>query len=184
MSNCDACGVRIKDRDGIYLTGETTQLLCLRCYNELMADRFGLDFEHVEFDPVTMQDAAGAPHTFGFQTRIFSDQLALEAHEDREEGYEFSVVAPAEQDLYLTFQKLFERMRRELAHQHLIRDGNGFQVKDQVLRGQITCDPDDPSVPQLIIDGRSVTWDEFTRMVSAFEGFRFKMEFLDIGEEK
>ncbi len=184
MSNCDACGTPIKDRDGVHLTGDNPQLLCLRCYNEQVAQRFGLEFEHVEFDPVTIQDATGVAHTFEFHTRIFSDQLALEAHENREDGYEFSVVAPVEQDLYLTFQQLFERMHRELGQQHLVRDGGGYQVKDQVLRGQITCDPDDASVPQLIIDGTRVTWDEFTRMVSAFEGFRFKMEFLDIGEEK
>ncbi len=78
MSKCDACGTVVKDRDGIHLTGENTQLLCLRCYNQFMAERFNLDFEHVEFDPVTIQDAAGEPHTFSFHTRIFSDQLALE----------------------------------------------------------------------------------------------------------
>ncbi len=83
MSKCDACGTVVKDRDGIHLTGENTQLLCLRCYNQFMAERFNLDFEHVEFDPVTIQDAAGEPHTFSFHTRIFSDQLALEAVGER-----------------------------------------------------------------------------------------------------
>ncbi len=110
--------------------------------------------------------------------------MTLEAAEDREDGYEFSVIADAEQDLYLTSQQLFERMRRELGRQHLVRDGVGYQVKDQVLRGQITCDPDDSSVPQLIIDDKPITLEELGQLVSPFMGHRFKIEFFDRSEER
>jgi hypothetical protein len=38
-------------------------------------------------------------------------------------------------------------------------------------------------VPLLIIDGRDIFWDELGRMVAAFEGWQFKLEFRDLSEE-
>jgi hypothetical protein len=49
------------------------------------------------------EDRDGISHTFQFRTHVFSDQLSLEALETGpQEGYEFSVIADAEQDLFVT----------------------------------------------------------------------------------
>ncbi|MCE4554246.1 DUF7713 domain-containing protein [Roseateles cellulosilyticus] len=53
-----------------------------------------------------------------------------------------------------------------------------------ILRGTIGSDPDDDQrVPMVVIDGREISWDELGRMVSAFEGWQFKLEFRDLSEE-
>ncbi|MEJ2326219.1 MAG: hypothetical protein P8Y27_03290 [Chromatiaceae bacterium] len=190
MSNetCSACATTVASYDGVFLSAEEgTRFLCSKCYNETIAEYLGLDYEHVAFEPVTLEDRDGIPHTFQFRTRVFSDQLLLEALESGpQEGYELSVIADAEQDLFVTFQRLFERIRRELGRRHIEREREGYRITDAaVVRGQITSDPDSVDrMPLLIIDGKPVTWEELGRMVSPYEGFRFKLEIFDRGEER
>jgi len=190
MSNetCSACGTKVASYNGVLLSAkEGTRFLCSRCYNETVAEYLGLDYEHVAFEPVTLEDRDGMPHTFQFRTRVFSDQLSLEALETGpQEGYEFAVIADAEQDLFVTFRQLFERIRRELGRRHIESEGEGYRIADAaVVRGQITSDPDAfDRLPLLIIDGRPATWEELGRMVSPYEGFRFKLEFFDRSEER
>ena len=53
------------------------------------------------------------------------------------------------------------------------------------MRGQITDDPDRvEQMPLLIIDGKSITWEELGRMVAPNAGFRFKLEIFVHSEEK
>ena len=190
MSNqtCSACGANVSPYDGVSVEyKEGTKLLCSRCYNESMAEYLGLDYEHVSFDPLTLQDLDGVPHTFQFRPHIFGDQLSLEALETGpDEGYEFSVIAEAEQDLFVTFQTLFERIRRELGRRHIEPEGSGYRItQEDVVRGQITDDPDSvEQMPLLIIDGKSITWEELGRMLAPNAGFRFKLEIFDRSEER
>ena len=62
---------------------------------------------------------------------------------------------------------------------------HGPQVNDRrILRGTVGSDPDeDLRVPMIVIDGREISWDELGRMVAAFEGWQFKLEFRDRSEE-
>jgi hypothetical protein len=185
---CSACGADVSSYEGVsvgYKDG--TKFLCSRCYNESMAEYLGLDYGHVSFDPLTLQDLEGVPHTFQFRPHIFGDQLSLEALEvGPEEGYEFSVIADAEQDLFVTFQTLFERIRRELGRRHIEPEGSGYRIiEDNVVRGQISEDPDSfERMPLLIIDGKSITWEELGRMVAPYAGFRLKLEIFDRSDEK
>ncbi len=190
MSNqtCSACGAHVLPYDGVSVTyNEGTRFMCSRCYNESMAEYRGLDYEHISFDPLTIQDLDGKPHTFDFRPHIFGDQLSLEAFEaESDEGYEFSVIADAEQDLLTTFQTLFERIRRGLGRRHIEPEGGGYRItQDDVVRGQITDDPhSSEQMPLLIIDGKPIAWEELGRMVAPNTGFRFKLEIFDRSEEK
>lgn len=163
--------------------------LCGRCFNEAVASRLGLaGFEHVEFEPVRMVDARGVEHEFSFRTRLFGAGMAIDALEFREGeqlGYEFSVIGQADDDALALLGKLIAKMRRALAHTHLLDTEHGTQVSDGlVLRGMVGSDPDaGERSPLLIIDGREVSWDEFGRMVAAFEGWQFRMEFVDRSDE-
>jgi hypothetical protein len=76
-------------------------------------------------------------------------------------------------------------MRRALSLTHIEDTGYGPQVSDRLtLRGIVDSDPDDDSrLPLVVIDGRQITWEELGRMVAAFEGWQFKLEFRDLSEE-
>ena len=186
--SCSACAAAVSSIDGVSVGyKEETKFLCSRCYNAFMAEHLGLDYAHVAFDPLTLQDLEGASHTFEFRPHIFSDQLSLEAREvGPDQGYAFCVIADAQQDLYVTFQTLFERMRRELGRRHIEPEGSGYRItRDDVVRGQITDDPDSfEPMPLLIIDGKPITWEALGRMLAPNTGFRFKLEIFDRSEER
>jgi len=77
------------------------------------------------------------------------------------------------------------KMRRALALTHLDDSGHGPHVNDRVsLRCTVDSDPNEEHrLPMVVVDGREISWDEFGRMVSAFEGWQFKLEFRDLSEK-
>jgi len=81
--------------------------------------------------------------------------------------------------------RLIGKMRRALALTHLEDTDQGPQVNDRlILRGTVDSDAEeDHRVPMVVIDGREVSWDELGRMVAAFEGWQFKLEFRDRSDE-
>ena len=140
------------------------------------------------FEPVRMIDVRGTQHEFQFRTRLFGPGLAIDAFELRDggpAGYEFQVIGEPDDDPLQLLGKLIEKMRRALAVTHLQDTEHGPQVNDRlILRGAIHSDPEeDLRVPMVVIDGREISWDELGRMVAAFEGWQFKLEFRDRSEE-
>ena len=150
----------------------------------------GLDFQHVDFDPITLQDIDGVSHKFEFRTHIFGTNVSIEAFEVQNEklkGYQFSISGDADDDILNVFGKLFERMRRALERKHIEKnDLTRFQItNDDVVRGQITWDDnEDGRVPCLVIDGKELSWEEFGRMLMTYEGSHFKLEIFERFDER
>jgi hypothetical protein len=163
--------------------------LCSRCFNEAAADLLGLiDFEHVDLEPVRMTDARGIEREFHFRPWLGGAGLAIEAFELRKgvpSGYQFQVIGEPEEDPLALLGTLIARMRRALARIHLDDTHLGPQVNDgMTVRAMVTSDPHQQErVPMVIIDGREFTWEAFGRMVAAFEGWQFKLEFRDRSDE-
>jgi len=162
--------------------------LCNRCFNEEIARRGDLDFQHVEFQPLEMLDAGGQRHEFHFRVRLLGDQVALDAFELRGDGpggYEFQALGGPQDDLFALMGQLVERMRRTLALRHLEYDKQfGWGIADFLARGRITWDEEqDGHAPLLVIDGREITWEQFGRMLMSFEGWQFKLEIHDRSKE-
>lgn len=163
--------------------------LCGRCFNTLLATELGLhDFEHLAFEPVCMVDARGVQHEFRFRTLLLVDGVCIDAFEIRDGepfGYSFQVIGPTEGDHLELLAKLIVKMRRALALTHLEESDHGPHVNDgRVLRGTITHLAGDPiASPAVVVDGREFSWDELGRMVSSFEGWQFKLEFVDRSRE-
>ena len=163
--------------------------LCGRCFNEAAASRLGLQgFKHVVFEPACMVDARGARHEFQFRTRLFGPGMAIDALQLRDgcpAGYQYQVIGEPDDEPLELLGRLIGKMRRALALTHFEDTDHGPQVNDRlILRGTVDSDPDDDHrVPMVVIDGREISWDELGRMVAAFEGWQFKLEFRDQSEE-
>ena len=130
----------------------------------------------------------GVEHEFRFRTRLFGPGMAIDAFELRDgcpAGYRFQVIGEPDDDPLELLGKLIGKMRRALALTHLEDTDHGPQVNDRlILRGTVDSDPDeDHRVPMVVIDGREISWDELGRMVAAFEGWQFKLEFRDRSDE-
>ncbi|WP_259460559.1 hypothetical protein [Paraburkholderia sp. BL23I1N1] len=80
--------------------------------------------------------------------------------------------------------RLVEKMRRALAVKYLAINGSQFQIRDQTERGLISSDPAGPGeVPVVVVDGREIGWDDFGRMLAAFEGWQFRLEIRDLADD-
>ena len=187
---CVACGTAVPGFDIIHYGSIDTGYrdLCTHCFNADVAQRSGLDdFENIRFEPVVMTDAVGVPHEFHFRTRLLGAIVSVEALELRNgepAGYEFQMAGEAEEDLFAICGRLIERMRRALSARHLTEDGSDLQIADSTVRARISSDLDaDVRVPLLVIDGRTVTWDQFGHMLMTFEGWQFRMEIVDPSDE-
>ena len=187
---CHTCHARVAGYDAIHFGSIETGYrdLCSRCFNEEVARRGQLTFEHVGFEPVDMSDAAGVKHRFHFLLRHLGDRVALEAFEvqgGERGGYELQILDDAEVDLFELMARLVERMRRALALRHLVDDGLTLSIADMSVRGRVSCDPESEGyrVPILVIDGREVSLEQFGQMLMTFEGWQFKLEIKDRSEE-
>lgn len=188
---CDACRQPTAAHDVVNFGSmeDGYRQLCFRCFNEAVAGRLGLDaFEHVDFEPVHMVDGHGVGHEFEFRMRLSGHGVAIDAFELRDgspAGYRFQVIGETDDDPMALLGELIGKMRRALALTHLEDTDHGPQVNDGlVLRGTVDSDPDQGGrLPRVVIDGREISWEQLGRMVAAFEGWQFRLEFRDLSEE-
>lgn len=60
------------------------------------------------------------------------------------------------------------------------KDTTTWVPKRNTLTGTINCQPGEwRSKPIIVIDGLNISWDEFAQTVLVYEGFKFKIEFID-----
>lgn len=191
-NSCESCGVAPRPFDSVLYgssDGGPSRLLCGRCFNLEAARRGGLvDFEHIDFEPLTMSDAHGREHVFQFRTHLFAAGVtidAIEFNEDQSEGYCFKVIGDEEGDLFELLARLVTKMRRGLANSHLEEGRHGLQIGDPgIVRARIESDPEgETEMPVVVIDGRNISWNEFGRMVATYTGFQFKLEMHDLSDE-
>jgi hypothetical protein len=132
--------------------------LCNRCFNQEVATAGGVDFAHVQFEPLEIPDVVGETHRFHFEIRLLGDRVALEAFElvdGAPGGYEFQVLGDAADDLFELMGHMVPRIRRALAQQHLKPEPHmpGLHIADFLVRGR----------------GKEISWERFVRMMMGFE---------------
>ena len=189
-SLCQACGAIAPGHDIVHFgsTGDGYRELCTACFNTEMAARVGLDqFENVRLEPVGIEDCDGAIHEFHFRTRLLGDTLSLEAFELSDgdpAGYQFHLVGHAEEELFDLLGRLIQKIRRTLSVKHIAHGRLGHQIVDTIVRGRVEWDDaQEGRMPQVLVDGRSFTWNELGEMLMAFDGWQFKLEMFDPSDE-
>lgn len=187
---CEQCAQPTAAWDAIHYgsTERGYRLLCSQCFNDEVAKQNGLtEFENVRLEPVRMVDCAGEAHQFHFQMRLLGDMIVLDAFELQEElrsGYEFRIIGEPERDVLTLLGRLVEKMRRGLSVKHLKVDNHQLRIVDQTVRGQISSDLSGPGdVPLVVVDGKEISWDDFGRMLLAFEGWQFRLDIADRADE-
>ena len=144
-------------------------------------------FKHANFPPIGVADCNGEIHEFNFRTHLIGSNVVLDAFELRDGqpgGYRFQIMGDSNDDLMVLFGQLVERIRRMLSTKHLVNGELGLQIAERIVRAQISWDDDcEGRLPMLVIDGREVKWEEFGRMLMSFEGWQFRLNILDKGEE-
>jgi hypothetical protein len=130
---CEEGGHDVPAHDAVHLTVSPKQSrrICTRCFNALIAEQAGVRFEHPDFVPIGLEDAAGTPYELHFRTRHGGDHVAVESFEtvdDEVGGYQFHVLGDPSDDPITIFQQLFEPMRRALARTHIEKSPYGPRI--------------------------------------------------------
>jgi len=153
----------------------------------MIAELSAFEFEHVCFEPIRLTGVEGRQRTFHFLLRHLGDRMSLDAFEraDGERaGYQFQIVDAIEADPLDVMSRLVKRIRRALAMCYLVDEEWGTFIKGMDVSGRIGCDFNtSPSLPTIVIDGRDISWHDFGRMVTSFEGWQFKLSFKDPSKE-
>ena len=168
--------------------------LCDRCVNDRISQQTG--WPRLPDPPPIETVRAADGREVRFRTRLWwapSGLLVAEAEEVDQppgDGFEFSVTGALDADPHDVLARLRRLVHREVAHRYLEPDpfdsavsDTTWAIADREVFGRIDASGD-PSVrePSVVIDGRRLDWDEFGRMVAPFEGWQFRMRFVDRSE--
>lgn len=78
------------------------------------------------------------------------------------------------------FEKLLRKIKAGLATKYLENFEGQFHIKNDEVAGRIEYQSSEESAgPDVVIDGKRFSWEEFGRMVYTFEGWNFKLVFGD-----
>jgi hypothetical protein len=179
---CGVCGKPLESGETIHVAEQGPR--CYRCFNRETADRLGIDFNEPEFQPVVLEDADGAPHTFKSRSMLVPtghEMEALEVIDEPHPGYRFAILGDFEADPWELFQRLYAKMRTEITRRYVHRTEFGWQLtEDERLVGRIEWDPSsDARLPLVVIDGKPFTWEQVGHMLMTFEGFTLEARIKD-----
>ena len=171
---CEKCGRQFGPGELISVTGVGER--CYTCFNEEIAARMGVEFDHTPLEPIELADADGVVHRFQIKSLLAAtgrEMVAEEVPRPERGGFRFAVLGDYEADAWELFQRLYDKMKREIAVRHVEHTEFGWQLtKGERLVGRIEWDEETGgAIPLLVVDGRAYSWDEVGRMLMTFEGF-------------
>lgn len=129
-----------------------------------------------------IRDDEGNDYIFRIDTFILAEKLCAEAIEVKEDyaagHYHFRLMFDPGTDPEVAEINLIKKIRENVNERCLVmRDGELAIGKDRILKGRIAWSGEAGS--QLIIDGKRITMDKFSRMISVYEGFNFEFKIDD-----
>ena len=190
---CEGCGEDVPSYEVTHFGSgdEVSKLLCSRCFNAEVVRLSGVNnFDSTRLHPIGITDCTGEEHQFHFVTRLLGNMVTLDAFEvidGDQAGYQFEIIGEPDANMYSLFGLMVERIRKALSVKYIkdAGDGHGLQITDMLVRGRISSEHEDGEyVPSVVVDGREISWDEFGRLISTYEGWNFKLELCDRSEER
>ncbi|MGM0842293.1 MAG: DUF7713 domain-containing protein [Bacillota bacterium] len=141
------------------------------------------------FQSFKVEDYEGNTRTFNVHRRLDPLGIFLEVQENTIHGYRFAVHGELNCNQKDSFNLLMDKVIQGINSPSLKlhRFPNAHQQEgiaaDQVI-GKVACDESSHgNTPLIIIDGKPYTWEQFDQMVTSFEGFQMKINWLDMTEE-
>ncbi|MCF8010941.1 MAG: hypothetical protein K9L17_10325 [Clostridiales bacterium] len=187
---CEHCGKKGARVHLSFDSGESIHL-CNDCHNDMVAKELGIknykDFNRNYF----AKDVRGKVHNFNIRKLFTPGGIlwqAVEIKDDEERGYEFKVHASFEDDPNKCLRKLYQKINKGLSKKYITTDElNGqlfYQLFQEEAVGRIEWDEEhDGRLPKLVIDGETYSWEQLGEMLMSYEGFNFKLQTFEDGDE-
>jgi len=157
--------------------------LCDTCLDERISAATGWPPLPVQPAPRSVTGPDGREHRLRLRLwrtpgGISADAIEQGPHGDSQDGYTLSVFDDHDADPDLLLAALDRRVQAEIGRCYLDHDDEcGWQVTSTEVAGRVQSGRHDP--PDVIIDGRRLTWAEFGRMITSFHDWWFRMTFGD-----
>lgn len=189
-SLCDRCKKTYPGYNMISLDqGDNNYIdICFNCWNQECADKLGIPLSETGQNLINIADKNNKIHKFHILRHILANGIFIEAQEIQNEdikGYKFGIRGDLYCDQIDLFVKLTEKIKQGLQKQYITLDEEGHKhFKDDIIVGDITWyDDTDDRLPLLIIDGKEYNWNDIGRMITAYEGFKIKLEIFDRSDD-
>ena len=176
MKSCVKCGneqlVGFIGEDGFH------EALCQECFNELIAEEYSdIIPEHIP-NELVMKDIDNIPHVFSVEFRILGHCTTLCAFEGSENGYSCKVLGKLDEDFKYLWNRLYYRLHEILFVKYIENDQ---WIEDRIV-GYVAYN-DETNRHDLIVDGKSYSWEEIGNHIGTYEGFQVKIEVIDPSDE-
>ncbi len=157
--------------------------LCDGCFDERISAATG--WPRLPAPPAPVVVVAGADrrqHRLRFRLWRTPGGISAEAIEespdgDGDEGFHLRVFGEHDADPAVLLAELDERVRAEVGRRYLERDEDRWQVAGSEVAGRVGWGSGGP--PDVVVDGRRLSWEEFGQAVASFEGWWFRITFGD-----
>jgi hypothetical protein len=180
---CADCGSKGADH---YL-GEV--LLCDRCFNSRVAELTGYPDLPEAPPPLTLTDTEGRQHRLRFRVWRAPTGIEVELEElgvPVGEGYRFVVLGAHDADVAELIAAVRSRANDEMSRRFLQPNPHraGYVVAEDTDRveGRLIWSDEGSEVGtpyNVIIDGKTLTWEELGRALEPYEGWRVRIELVD-----
>ena len=175
---CDLCGNPVKVHIGDLEIGEIANL-CVDCYNRLMAEMTGTDFQDVLPKRLSYKSRGGKVHEFDIELMYFVNGKSLTATEIGKTKRKTDVHGELDDDVNEMLETLKKRIKKTLSVVYMQPDG--YVSKNKAV-GYIDYNLE-LERHEIIIDGKPYTWEQLKKNISMHEGWKIKIEFGDVGDE-
>jgi hypothetical protein len=156
--------------------------LCDSCFDERISAATGWPRLPAPPAPVVVAGADRRQHRLRFRLWRTPGGISAEAIEespdgDGDEGLHLRVFGEHDADPAVLLAELHERVRAEVGRRYLERDRGCWQVAGSEVAGRVGWGAGGP--PDVVVDGRRFSWEEFGQAVASFEGWWFRITFGD-----
>jgi hypothetical protein len=157
--------------------------LCDGCFDERISAATGWPRLPAPPPPVVVAGPDGCGHRLRIRLWRTPGGISAEAVEqlpggDGDDGFQVKVFGEHDADPAVLLAELDERVRAEVGRQYLERGHHaGWQVAGLEVAGRVSASADGP--PDVVVDGRRLSWEEFGQAVSSLDGWWFRMTFGD-----
>ena len=157
--------------------------LCDACYNDRASPLTGTALLPRPPPPIVITGPHGRSHRLAY--RVLRAPAGVEVKLEETgvapgEGYDFAVLGDHDAQVAPLLRQVLRIAEREVARYYLepAEHGAGWRVteSDEVVGRFIWSDEGATGAPfDVVIDGRTLTWDQLGQALSAYEGWNFRL---------
>ena len=165
---------------------------CLDCYNKFVSETYDIETYDQYSKSLTVYDENDKLYRFEIIYELLPEGYCWIAKEI-DGNYEFEVIADFDEDQQIIIKHLQSKIIKGLAKKSLAKldnnkditnalkiEGNQFMLSNV---GSIKIEYDDDEEYCLVIDGKKVSFNEFSETISSYAGFVMDYQFRDISDE-